>query len=263
MCLTFQILSPEIQRGLFIKSMSQTPSYMKFRKQFLLLCINLSLMLYPWKNLLLTQTLPFTDKKGCLRQTVSYTHTPTHILTYVYIYTHRERDIFWLLWEPLYKVWNINCISSKGKSLLLLISSFLLPSNCLCPFIPQADCNSCQGSQAETDMTPTSCSCQKEACNSCISIAAPQPILCFIASWTVVWEGKGRGRELNWTELMLEIMSYNSTSLKSFFFFFFLSSFLATLTNCQYTYIHAKPPSEREKLARVKVWLPKIRLWCP
>lgn len=94
MCLTFQILSPEIQRGLFIKSMSQTPSYMKFRKQFLLLCINLSLMLYPWKNLLLTQTLPFTDKKGCLRQTVSYTHTPTHILTYVYIYIHIEKEIY-------------------------------------------------------------------------------------------------------------------------------------------------------------------------
>lgn len=86
MCLTFQILSPEIQRGLFIKSTSQTPSYTKFREQFLLLYINLSLMLYPWNDLLLTQTLPFTDKKGFLRQTVSYI-PPSQ----TYIWREREK----------------------------------------------------------------------------------------------------------------------------------------------------------------------------
>lgn len=74
MCLTFQILSSEIQRGLFIKSASQSPSYMKFREKFLLLCINVSLMFSPWKNLLPILTLPFTDKmvsqavfpRGCM-----------------------------------------------------------------------------------------------------------------------------------------------------------------------------------------------------
>lgn len=162
MCLTFQILSSEIQRGLFIKSASQTPSYTKFREQFLLLCINLSLMLYPWKNLLLIQTLPFTDKKGVLGRLFPI-HTPPHTYSQIYIcvYIQRERDMLRLLWEPLYKVWNINCTSSRGKSVLLLISSLLLPSNCLCPFIPQAACNSCQVSQTENEMTPTSCSHQK------------------------------------------------------------------------------------------------------
>lgn len=147
MCLTFQILSPEIQRGLFIKSTSQTPSYIKFREQFLLLYINLSLMLYPWNDLLLTQTLPFTDKKGFLRQTVSYI-PPSQ--TYIW----REKEMLCLLWEPLYKVWSINCTRSRGKSLLLLINSFLMPNNCLCPFIPQNSFKSCQGSQAEADTTP-------------------------------------------------------------------------------------------------------------
>lgn len=71
MCLTFQILSSVIQRGLFIKPASQAPSYTKLREQLLALCVGLSLMLYPWKNLLLTQTLPFTDKKGVFRQAVS------------------------------------------------------------------------------------------------------------------------------------------------------------------------------------------------
>lgn len=35
----------------------------------------------------------FHRQKGCLRQTVSYTHTPTHILTDIYmcVYTERER----------------------------------------------------------------------------------------------------------------------------------------------------------------------------
>lgn len=45
-------------------------------------------MFYPWNDLLLTQTLPFTDKKGCLRQTVSYT-TPSQ----TYIWRERERDV--------------------------------------------------------------------------------------------------------------------------------------------------------------------------
>lgn len=69
MCLTFQILFSEIQRGLFIKSASQTPFYMKLREQFLLLRVNVSLMFSPWKNLLPIETLPFTDKKvvlGCV-----------------------------------------------------------------------------------------------------------------------------------------------------------------------------------------------------
>lgn len=94
MCLTFQILSSEIQRGLFIKSASQTPSYMKFRERFLLLCINLSLMLYPWKNLLLIQTLPFTDKKGVLGRLFPI-HTPPHTYSQIYIYMciYREREI--------------------------------------------------------------------------------------------------------------------------------------------------------------------------
>lgn len=159
MCLTFQILSSEIQRGLFIKSASQTPSYMKFREQFLLLCINLSLMLYPWKNVLLFQTLPFTDKKGVLgRLFPKHTHTP-YLERESGVYT--EREMLWLLWEPVYKVWSINCTSSGGKSVLLLTSSFLQPSNRFCPFIPQAACNSCQISQKVTEMTPTCCSHQK------------------------------------------------------------------------------------------------------
>lgn len=93
MCLTFQILSSEIQMGLFIKSASQTPSYMKFREQFLLLCINLSLMLYPWKNLFLIQTLPFLDKKGVLGRLFPI-HTPTHtyLQTEIYICIERERE---------------------------------------------------------------------------------------------------------------------------------------------------------------------------
>lgn len=165
MCLTFQILSSVIQRGLFIKPASQAPSYTKFREQLLALCVGLSLMLYPWKNLLLTQTLPFTDKKGVFRQAVSYTHTPTHILTDLYTCVYRQR---YALWEPLYEVWNINSTSSRGKSGLLLIILLLWPSNCLC--------NSCQASQAETKMNPTSSSFQ-ETCSSCICTAAPQ-LLC-------------------------------------------------------------------------------------
>lgn len=93
MCLTFQIPYSETQRGLFIKSASQAPSYVKFREWFLLLCINLSLMLYPWKNLLLIQTLPFTDKKGVLGRLFPI-HTPTHTYLQIYIcvYIHRESE---------------------------------------------------------------------------------------------------------------------------------------------------------------------------
>lgn len=162
MCLTFQILSSEIQKGLFIKSVSQTPSYMKFREQFLLLCINLSLMFYPWKNLLLIQTLPFTDKKSVLGRLFPIHTRPPHTYRDIYMYTHRERGVCSGCYGSLCtKSETLTVSSSKGKSVLLLISSFLLPSNCLCPFILQAASNSCQVSQAETEMFPTSCSHQK------------------------------------------------------------------------------------------------------
>lgn len=35
----------------------------------------------------------FHRQKGCLRQTVSYTHTPPHILTDIYICIYREREM--------------------------------------------------------------------------------------------------------------------------------------------------------------------------
>lgn len=149
MCLTFQILSSEIQRGLFIKSASQTHSSMKFREKFLLLCINVSLMFSPWKNLLPIQTLPFTDKKdvsGC----VSYTAPCTRVCVWCV-----QREMLWLLWEPLHKIWNISCKSNRGKSVLLLISSFFLPSNCLCLFLPQAACSSCQAWEGLSWLLPS------------------------------------------------------------------------------------------------------------
>lgn len=105
----------------------------------------------------------FHRQKECLRQTVSYTHTPPpYLQRYIYMYTHRERGVCSGCYGSLCtKSETLTVSSSKGKSVLLLISSFLLPSNCLCPFILQAASNSCQVSQAETEMFPTSCSHQK------------------------------------------------------------------------------------------------------
>lgn len=157
MCLTFQILSSEIQRGLFIKSASQSPSYMKFREQFLLLCINVSLIFSPWKNLPPIQTLPFTDKKG-VSGCVSYTGPCTQMCVCVCVCgVCTERDALAAV-GALHKIWNISCKSRREKS-MLLISSFVLPSSCLCPFLPQAACNS---SQVSEGLTLTFCSPQNQ-----------------------------------------------------------------------------------------------------
>lgn len=66
-----------------------------------------------------------------------------------------HREMLWLLWEPLHKIWNISCKSSRGKSVLFLMSSFVLPSHCLCPFLPQAAHNSCQASEGLSWLLPS------------------------------------------------------------------------------------------------------------
>lgn len=93
----------------------------------------------------------FHRQKRCLG--LCFLDSPLHKCVCVCVCT--ERKMLWLLWEPLHKVWNINCKSSRGKSVLLLISSFVLPSNCFCPFLPQAACNSCQVSEGLSWFLPS------------------------------------------------------------------------------------------------------------
>lgn len=145
----------------------------------------------------------FHRQKGCLR--LCFLYRPLHTTVWVGVWVWCvcvQREMLCLLWEPLHKIWNISCKSSRGKSMLLLISSFVLPSNCSCPFLPQAALNSCQASEGLSWLLPP-VPTGIRILHICTA-AAPPPLLCLLASWRSAMETR-RWR----SELRLENTSYH------------------------------------------------------